>query len=112
MRKTLAIDFDGTIVENSFPHIGVLKTGVKEALQTLHKEYYIIIFSVRPTWGLYNGYPNCVKEMIDFLIFNKIPYDLIAHKDNGKVFADYYIDDRAIEFKDNWPDIVKRIQNV
>lgn len=107
---TLAVDFDGTIVEHKFPLIGVLKPGVKEAMQELHKKYYIIIFSVRATWGIFNGYPKCVEEMIEFLKQNDIPYDLIARKDCGKPLADYYIDDRAIEFKDNWREITLRLK--
>lgn len=108
-RQIVAIDFDGTIVEHAFPGIGGLKNGAKEALNTLHKSYDIVIFSTRPAWGVLNGYPKCFDEMVTFLDANKLPYTRVAKKEDGKILADYYIDDLAIEFKNNWPEIVGRL---
>ena len=34
---TIAVDFDGTIVENQYPQIGKLQSGAKDTLQRLHR---------------------------------------------------------------------------
>lgn len=36
--KTVAIDFDGTIVDDNFPEIGELKPFAKEAINTIAKK--------------------------------------------------------------------------
>jgi hypothetical protein len=48
--------------------------------------------------------------MIWFLKEAGIPYDEVDDGTKGKPFADFYIDDKAIEFKDNWPEIAARIE--
>lgn len=99
-RQVLCIDFDGTIVENAFPQIGKLKPNVVEVLQKLNEKYDIVISSCR-TSKEFEGSPERLKiiqDMINCLIDNKIPYKRIDMGDEGKVIADYYIDDRAISF--------------
>lgn len=111
MKKTLSIDFDGTIVEHEFPNIGPLIDGAKEALQRLSKKYEIVISSCRAS-RLFNhpGQKNPhLEEMIEFLDANEIPYDRIDMGNEGKVVAEYYIDDRAITFRDNWGTISREL---
>jgi hypothetical protein len=47
--------------------------------------------------------------MIAFLEEHKIPYDEIDDGTKGKPLADYYIDDKAIRFTDNWVGIAGAI---
>lgn len=107
----IAIDFDGTIVEyDGYKGCGVygeLKKDVAESIRKLKDAGHEIII---------NTCRSEDKEIIDLLRKNDIPFDFINfHPDNiklglsNKVYADYYIDDRAIEFKDNWSEIVDRI---
>jgi len=107
--KTLAIDFDDTI----FIWGGQLVPGAKEALIELSKKYRITIYSCRSNkrhGGCDpNEYSSMAKDMIQFLDSNNIPYNKIDRGDEGKVDADFYIDDRAIEFKNNWKEIVERL---
>lgn len=101
---SVAVDFDGTIVENKFPEIGELKPGAIEALQALKsKGYKIIIHSARSSTPEGNA-----NEMKAFLDKNQVPYDEI-HSSAGKPIASAYIDDKSIEFKDNWQQIVDRV---
>ncbi|MCK4357829.1 MAG: hypothetical protein KAW92_03675 [Candidatus Cloacimonetes bacterium] len=106
----VAIDFDGTIVENKYPKIGPLKDNAVHAINLL-KELgcYIIITSCRTNSTLYPSLlarANQAQIMQMFLIKNGIPFDEVDDGCQGKVVADVYIDDHAIRFEDNWNEIV------
>jgi len=106
MKKTISVDFDGTIVEQAFPKIGKLKPGVKEALTLLSEKYTIVVSSCRTSALFKRGENNpYLDEMRAFLDANEIPYDRIDLGNEGKVVAIAYIDDRAISFQDNWSEI-------
>lgn len=113
MKKTISVDFDGTIVEHAFPEIGDLKPGVKDALTRLSQTYEIVISSCRAS-ALFAGAHRVdyVQRMKEFLDENQIPYDRIDMGNEGKIVAVAYIDDRGIEFKDNWHDIADRLTGV
>jgi hypothetical protein len=116
VNRDICVDFDGTIVDFAYPHIGKIKPGVKEALTRLKElGYNIIIYSCRTS----RYYPETftearnkvtIAEMIWFLKEAGIPYDEVDDGTKGKPFADFYIDDKAVEFKDNWPEIAARIE--
>lgn len=106
---TIAVDFDGVIVDYDFPRIGKLKKNAKKALIFLKKMgATIIIHSARTdmTFPL-NASGKPLREMISFLQQNKIPYDIIWQLP-GKPVADIYIDDRGIRFT-NWIETLKKI---
>jgi hypothetical protein len=93
------IDFDGTVVENTFPQIGSPYPGAVETLKELHEQGHRIII-----WTCRTG--QTLEEMRSWLHNNAIHYDAINDdvkstkiwlKGNRKVFADYYLDDRS------WP---------
>lgn len=101
----IAIDFDGTIVENNFPHIGQLMPGAKETIQKLFDEgHYIIIWTSRGNEQL--------RDAVNFLLHNQIPFHCINdnNPDNTakyssnsrKVYAHCYIDDRNLGGFPGW----------
>lgn len=45
---------------------------------------------------------DTLQEMTDWLIDNDIPFDLIDDGKSGKPIADFYIDDKALRFVNNW----------
>lgn len=106
--RVLAVDFDGTIAEyeeGQFPKIGKPEPGVREALDQLKKAgWYILIFSCRAATA------DQRKAMKEWLDTNSIPYDDIW-KDANKPMAEAYIDDRAIQYKSNWKEIVQNLSN-
>ena len=101
---TIAVDFDGTIVENQYPQIGELQSGAKDTLQRLHREGHKIII-----WTCRSG--EQLAEAVNFLLENEIPFDRVNDNlreniehyggNSRKVFADVYIDDKNI-FSGRW----------
>lgn len=108
MRPAIAVDFDGTIYnrpegEPIWETNGDPINSAKEALEVLSAQYEIIIFSCRTSF-------NFGKEAIEkFMHQHGIPYSRIAEPEEGKVIADFYIDDRAITFDNNWKEIVEAL---
>jgi hypothetical protein len=99
-RLFFAIDFDGTIVTNKFPKIGEIKKDTISFMKKIHKAGHCIII-----WTCRSG--DLLEEMKEFLRKNKIPYDYINENpensfgdDTRKLFANYYIDDRAVNVED------------
>lgn len=114
--ETVAVDLDGTIMEieewNGHNHFGKPKKGAKEALKKLKKMgYKIIIWTTR-----FNESKEQLKNISKTLKEHNIPFDHINKNPHGppdtsrKIPADYYIDDRAISFNDNWKEITKKLK--
>jgi hypothetical protein len=116
-RKVVCIDFDGTL----FPwgELNATSEPLFDAVETVRAfkgaGYRIVIFTSRmsPTWWIAEGWPNddytyakwfsSVAQRLDEW---DIPFDDITCE---KVPAEYYIDDKAIEFKNNWLEIRERV---
>lgn len=120
--KRIAVDFDNTLCDGVFPEIGKVKPGAKEALAIFRTlGYRVIIWSCRTChwdYDVFGGNPeqptlerSRVKEMIEWLDANGIEYDEVDDGSRGKPGADFYIDDRAIRFEDNWNDIAFHVLN-
>ncbi len=100
----IAIDFDGTLVDHQYPEIGALKPGAKEAMIAFQKAGHKIAI-----WTCRAGEQE--QAVRRFLVENGIPYDSINSAVPGtdlgtrKIYADVYIDDKAIRFEDNWSEL-------
>ena len=104
----IGIDFDLTIAGPKSPpyQVGPPLPGAKESLEAFKKaNHYIMIHSCRSSDG-----PRAIKVMTDYLNFFNIPYDS-AWDGIGKPDCDFFIDDKAIRFENNWPEIQERILN-
>ncbi len=92
-----AFDFDGTIVYDDFPAIGIMKYRRVGLMRDLEKELRNIII----IWTCRSG--NYLLQMKEFLIKNEIPFDFInenpmaGFQTSNKIFAHEYWDDRAVE---------------
>ncbi|MCG3173909.1 MAG: hypothetical protein GMKNLPBB_02120 [Myxococcota bacterium] len=105
----VVIDFDGTLCEHAFPEVGAIKPGAAEAVRKLKAAgFHIIVSSCRNNSRLFpaaNDRDRYLLEVRRFLEQHAIPFDEIDAGENGKTYGHFYVDDRAIGFRDNWPDI-------
>ena len=106
--KTIAIDFDGVVHDFKNPpqgqKLGPPIPGALESIERLRDQgYKIVIFS---HWA--NSPENIliITRWLDYFDFP--PYLEITDK---KPNADFFVDDRALEFKNNWPEIMERIEH-
>jgi len=110
---TIAIDFDGTIVEHEFPRIGALKYGAKDTINKWYDSgHKIIIWTCRD--GKFEEEANqFLKENgIKFHTINKNVDPSNDFNPEPKVFAHLYIDDRGFRFTDaeyNWEYLSNKI---
>lgn len=103
--KTLAVDFDGTLCENCFPYIGRPKRGVIAYVRAMAgRGVKIILHTCREdgTKGKYlsEAIAWCEKQQIPIDAINENPFQDFGNggvKVIRKIYADAYLDDRAIQ---------------
>ena len=96
MKKFIvAVDFDGTLVENAFPNIGKEISGAFSALKQMKKEGIILIlWTCRSGKFLDDAIKFCKDKGIEFDSINE-NYKGLSFTTSQKIYADMYIDDRA-----------------
>lgn len=93
----LAVDFDGTLVENKFPEIGAIKEDVFTAVLAYQSAgWRIILWTCRTDNMLEDAVNFCkVNGLIPDEVNRNIPeVQAVYGGDTRKVFANMYIDDR------------------
>jgi len=109
MKLILAVDFDDTIAANDrWPDIGAPKEGVREALIRLSEKYEIIIYTCRTNLSSHHR-EYSIKSIKEYMEVHQIPYDRLDLGLEGKVYADFYIDDKAVAFEDNWSELAEAL---
>ena len=104
--KTIAVDFDGTLCENKFPDIGAPKPLIIEYIKRQQvRGAHIILHTCRENGTqralLDEAIQFCTEQGIELYAINenpdsKYPEEYGTGFDGRKVFADIYIDDKAI----------------
>ena len=104
---TIAIDFDGTIVEDKYPEIGKPMIFAFETLKKLHdKGHRLILWTYRSGRKLNEAVEFCKKNGIEFYAVNKsFPEEVYDGKLSRKINADLFIDDRNIGGFMGWGEI-------
>lgn len=101
--KWLLVDLDETVATNFGPPtyvLGLPIEGAREAIKKLAKKgWKITIYTARP-WADY-------QEIEDWLDTNKIPHRRIIC---GKPLGRWIVDDKNIEFKGDWNEVLKKIK--
>lgn len=108
-KPIIAIDFDGTIVTNAFPHIGKLMPNAKDVISKLKRDGNIIIlWTCREGKNLEKALDFCKEIGIEFDAINE-NYKYLPFNTSNKIYADYYIDDRAkeVDWKKSYEEISK-----
>ena len=104
---TLAIDFDGTIVEDAYPKIGKPNPFAFETLKKLQQDgHRLILWTYRYGKTLQNAVDLCKKNGLEFYAINcSFPNEDYDSKKSRKINADLFIDDRNIGGFYGWGEI-------
>ncbi|SEQ50343.1 hypothetical protein SAMN04488097_2278 [Epilithonimonas lactis] len=110
--KKLAIDFDGTIVDDAYPGIGKTKTFAFETLKKLQGEgYRLILWTYRHGKSLEDAVEFCRKNGLEFYAVNSsFEGEVFDHETQSrKLDADLFIDDRNLGGFPGWGEIYQII---
>lgn len=117
----IAIDFDGTIVQDSYPFVGKLMPHAKQVIKRLSQKGDIefVLWTCRSE--------DRLQKAIDFLYMNDLLDCFVAINENvpliknqfgddshnsPKIFADLYVDDKAFNAKIDWLAIQQKINKL
>ena len=107
----VAIDFDGTIVEDAYPKIGKPKLFAFETLRRLQDDgHRLILWTYRCGIKLEEAVIFCEENGIQFYAVNKsFPEEDFDLKNSRKIYADLFIDDRNLGGFMGWGEIYQMI---
>ncbi len=108
---TIAVDFDGTLVENRYPEIGKPILFAFETLHRLQQEgHQIILWTYRSGIKLQEAIEFCEAKGITFYAINKsYPEEDFDNSISRKILADLFIDDRNINGLPPWGEIYHQL---
>lgn len=97
-REIIAVDFDGTLCEDCYPHIGEPNTELILFLKQMKKQgSRLILWTCRCGERLEEALFWCKKREIQFDAVNENVQEIIQKygSDSRKIYADVYIDDKS-----------------
>ncbi len=109
----IAIDFDGTIVEDAFPKIGKPMLFAFDTMKKLQSEgHRLILWTYRFGSKLQEAVDFCKENGIEFYAVNKnYPEEEFDGNISRKIHADLFIDDRNVGGFLGWTEIYKLVFN-
>lgn len=110
---TIAVDFDGTIVEHEYPKIGKPIPFAIDVLKKLQYEehHMLILWTVRAGTLLDEAVEYCKNKGLEFYAVNKnFPEETLEPGISRKIVADIYIDDRNLGGIPDWGLIYRMIK--
>lgn len=109
----IAIDFDGTIVEDAYPQIGKPMLFAFETLKKLQeKGHRLILWTYRNGSKLDDAVRFCEENGIHFYAVNKsFPEETFNNDISRKIHADLFIDDRNVGGFLGWGEIYQLLTN-
>lgn len=112
---TIAVDFDGTIVEHKYPAIGREIPFAIETLKKLRNEHHkLILWTVREGRLLDEALAFCRKRGLEFYAVNRDYPEEEKERNNHysrKLKADIFIDDRNLGGLPDWGTIYEMVRN-
>lgn len=113
---TIAVDFDGTIVEHEYPKIGKERPFAIDTLKMLIADQHrLILWTVREDELLDEAVEWCRKRGVEFWAVNRdYPEEQGIHSNNyfsRKLKVDIWIDDRNIGGIPEWGEIYQMIKS-
>lgn len=108
----IAIDFDGTIVEDAYPKVGEPRIFAFETMKELQKDgHRLILWTYRHGERLRDAVDFCKKNGIEFYaVNNSYPEEDFVGKTSRKINADLFIDDRNIGGILGWGEVYNIIK--
>ena len=106
-RLIIAVDFDGTIVEDNYPGIGKALIFAFDTLKMLQKDgHQLILWTYRHGKELDDAVEFCLNNGIEFYAVNKsFPEEQLNENTRRKLNADVFIDDRNVGGFLGWGEI-------
>ncbi|QAA82885.1 hydrolase [Aequorivita sp. H23M31] len=103
----IAVDFDGTIVEDQYPKIGKPIMFAFDTLKKLQeKGHRLILWTYRKGRALEEAVDFCKKNGINFYAVNSsFPEEEFDPSHSRKIHADLFIDDRNFGGMKDWGEI-------
>ncbi|MFT5846052.1 MAG: hydroxymethylpyrimidine pyrophosphatase-like HAD family hydrolase [Psychroserpens sp.] len=112
-KLVIAIDFDGTIVEDAYPKVGKPRIFAFETMKRLQQDgHRIILWTYRSGSKLDEAVTFCKDNGITFYAVNQsFPEEKYDNSVSRKIYADIYIDDRNIGGILGWGEVYQLITN-
>lgn len=107
----IAVDFDGTIVDDRYPDIGKPKLFAFETLKELQKRrHQLVLWTYRSGSRLDEAVEFCKKNGIEFYAVNQsYPEEQWDPRQSRKINADLFIDDRNVGGFPGWGEVLQMI---
>ena len=112
-RLIVAVDFDGTIVEDGYPGIGKTRIFAFETLKKLQQDgHRLILWTYRNGSKLQEAVDFCKENGVEFYAVNSsFPEEKFDDSRSRKIHADLFIDDRNIGGILGWGEVYQMITN-
>ena len=110
---TIAVDFDGTIVEHKYPAIGKEMLFAFDTLKAMQKAgHLLILWTYRSGKELDEAVEFCRNKGIEFFAVNKsYPEEVFNENESSrKINADLFIDDRNMGGFYGWGEIWQELK--
>ncbi len=112
-KLVIAVDFDGTIVEDAYPKVGKPRIFAFETLKRLQEDgHRLSLWTYRSGSKLDEAVHFCKDNGINFYAVNQsFPEEQFDNSVSRKIYADIYIDDRNIGGVLGWGEVYQLITN-
>lgn len=109
--RKIAVDFDGTIVENKYPEIGKERPFALRTLRALQeKGFLLILWTCRTGKDLEDAVEFCRKGGVTFYAVNaNYEGEEFAEDVSRKINADIFIDDHNYGTLPSWGEIYQNL---
>lgn len=110
----IAIDFDGTIVDDAYPEIGEPKMFAFETLHELQKDrHQLILFTTRSGEKLNEAIEFCSKKGIEFYAHNQsFPEEKFDGTYSRKLNVEMFISGKNVGGLPGWGEIYQEVKKV
>ncbi|MCB0482474.1 MAG: hydrolase [Flavobacteriales bacterium] len=110
----IAIDFDGTIVEDAYPEIGEPKMFAFETLRELQKDrHQLILWTTRSGAKLQDAISHCAKHGIEFYAHNQsFPEEKFDGSYSRKLNCELFISHKNVGGLLGWGEAYQEIKEL